>query len=281
MQFLTKIRNFYIFSNIHVALAGFCLTKTTLIKYGFSGNLSSLFVFFSIIVSYNFIRLYEIKTNRLSWLKKWFLDYQKSLLVVTVFAILGLIFIVFFTDFNLNSLFIIIPFFFMTLFYVIPLFKVKGLEFSFRNFPGIKIFSIVLAWAGITVLFPLYEKGYNLNFQVFIDLIQRFFILIVFTLPFDIRDVELDSEELKTLPQLLGVKTSKILGIGLLVLFILFEFLKESQSYFFVVITIIIALITGLFLGFSSPQKSRYYTSFWVEGIPMLWLLITVLFLWN
>lgn len=281
MQFLTKITNFYIFSNIHVALAGFCLTKITLIKYGFSDNLSPLFVFFSIVVSYNFIHFYEIKTNRIGWLKKWFLEYQKSLLILTVLSILGLVYIVLVTSFNLKSLLIILPFFFITLFYVVPLFKVRGLDFSFRNFPSIKIFSIVFSWAGISVLFPLYEVVYEFNSVIIIELVQRFFILIAITLPFDIRDVELDSEKLKTLPQILGVKTSKILGISLLMLFVLLEFFKGNQSYYSIGITFIIALVSGFFLWFSTPQKSRYYTSFWVEAIPILWLLLIVLFLKN
>lgn len=275
MQLLKKIIDFYIFSNIHVALAGFCLTKITLLKFGYSTSFSPLFVAFSIMVSYNFIRFYEIKTNRLSWLKQWFLDQKKVLMGLTIFSILGIVYLLFLTSFNLKSLLVLIPFAFMTFFYVIPIFKIRSTEVSFRNFPGIKIFSIAIAWAGVSVLFPLYEKGVELNTAVFVEFIQRILFLIAITLPFDIRDIHSDSEELKTLPQILGVKNTKIIGSLLLVFFVLLELIQKLN----LLITISIAIVTVTFLWFSTIDKSRYYSSFWVEGIPIFWLCLILLFL--
>lgn len=275
MQLLKKIIDFYIFSNIHVALAGFCLTKITLLKFGYSTFFSPLFVAFSIMVSYNFIRFYEIKTNRLSWLKQWFLDQKKVLMGLTIFSILGIVYLLFLTSFNLKSLLVLIPFAFMTFFYVIPIFKIRSTEVSFRNFPGIKIFSIAIAWAGVSVLFPLYEKGVELNTAVFVEFIQRILFLIAITLPFDIRDIHSDSEELKTLPQILGVKNTKIIGSLLLVFFVLLELIQKMN----LLITISIAIVTVTFLWFSTIDKSRYYSSFWVEGIPIFWLFLILLFL--
>lgn len=277
MQLLKKIIDFYIFSNIHVALAGFCLTKITLLKFGFTTSISPLFVAFSIILSYNFIRFYEIKTNRLGWLKHWFMKQIKVLIALSITSILGLIYLLFFTEFKLNSLVIVLPFAFMTFFYVIPIFKIGSLEVSFRNFPGIKIFSIAIAWAGISVLFPLCQEGFKFNQSVFIEFIQRILILIAITLPFDIRDVQSDSEELKTIPQVLGVHNTKIIGTLLLVFFVLLGFVVQTN----LITTFIIAIVTGLFLWFSTVNKSRYYASFWVEAIPIFWFYLIVLFLNN
>lgn len=279
MQFLKKIFDFYIFSNVHVALAGFCLTKITLLKFGNSTNLTPLYVAFSIVVSYNFIRFYEIKTDSIIWLKIWFLEHLKSLLILTICSVLGLLYILIFTHFNWLSLIILFPFLIMTLFYVIPLFKFGKLEVSFRNFPGIKIFSIAIAWAGVSVLFPLYEAGLEFTSKVYIEFLQRVFILISITIPFDIRDVKSDSKKMKTLPQVLGIKTSKWFGFTLLLMFIVLTFFKENISTTEVLINIGISIITSLFLWFSSPEKSRYYTGFWVEAIPVFWFVLIVLFL--
>ncbi|MDF1518573.1 MAG: hypothetical protein P1P79_11570, partial [Lutibacter sp.] len=92
------------------------------------------------------------------------------------------------------------------------------------------------------------------------------------TIPFDIRDVNADSKSLKTLPQFLGITNSKVLGTFLLFGFILLEIFKEhyTDARFLVVMTV--SIITGLFLWFSSPKRSRYYTSFWVESVPIIWL---------
>lgn len=275
MQFLKKIFDFYIFSNIHVALAGFCLTKITLLNFGYTTNLSPLFVALSIIVSYNFIRFYEIKTSRLVWFKDWFFEQKIGLFVLSLLSSLGIIYLLFFTSFNVKSLVIVFPFALMTFFYVIPILKFGSLEVSFRNFPRIKIFSIAIAWAGITVLFPLFEEGLNFDIHVFIEFVQRILILIVITLPFDIRDVTSDSENLKTLPQVLGVKNTKIIGTIFLVFFILLEFFQKTNS----VITVLIVIVAGFFLWFSTVTKSRYYSAFWVEAIPIFWLILIVLFL--
>ena len=166
----------------------------------------------------------------------------------------------------------------MTFFYVLPLFKIGNIEVSFRNFPSIKIISIALAWAGITVFFPLFDAGYEFTSSVYIEFIQRFLILISITIPFDIRDVSVDPRSLKTLPQLVGVGISKIIGYLLLLVVVLLEFymsnVLKTSSY----ILIAIALITMLFLAFSTLKRNRYYTSFWVEAIPILWFTLIVVF---
>lgn len=267
-----KNLDFYICSNTHVALAGFSLTKITLVNFGIAGNLTPLFVAFSILISYNFIRFYEIKNNRLGWFKDWFFMNIKKILGLMLLSILGLGSISFFSEFNLKSFLILFPFAFMTFFYAIPLFKIGKLEVSFRNFPMIKIFSIAIAWAGISVFFPLYEANYQFSSAVYLEFFQRILFLLAITIPFDIRDMNADSKSLKTLPQTLGISNSKALGTLLLFGFLMMEIFKENFTYFGFLIVLIISIISGLFLWFSSPKKSRYYTSFWVESIPVIWL---------
>jgi hypothetical protein len=272
MRLFKKIVDFYIFSNIHVALAGFSLTKITLINFEISDRFTPLFVAFSILISYNFIRFYEIKNNRLNWFKDWFFMNIKKIMLLIILSILGLAYISFFADFNLNSLLILFPFAFMTFFYVIPLFKIGKLEVSFRNFPMIKIFSIAIAWAGISVFFPLNEANFQFTSAVYLEFFQRILFLLAITIPFDIRDVAIDSKSLKTLPQIMGITSSKILGILSLFGIVLLEVFKENFTYIGFLTVLIISMISGLFLWFSSPKRSRYYTSFWVESVPIIWL---------
>lgn len=278
MHFLKKIVDFYIFSSIHVALAGFCLTKITLFEFGIPDSLTPVFVALSIIVSYNFIRFFEIKTNRLHWFKSWFLNYKNQLLLLSIVSVLLLNYLVFFTDFNLKSIYVLLPFAFMTFFYVIPLFKTKKVEFSFRNFPSLKLLSIAISWAGITVFFPLYEAGFEFNTIVYFEFVKRFLFLVAITIPFDIRDVYVDEKSLKTLPQTVGVSYSKIIGYVLLILMVLLEFYTNKSVDYKSFILLVIGIITAIFLRFSSPRRTRFYTSFWVEGIPILWVGLIVLF---
>jgi hypothetical protein len=274
MQFFKKLLDFYIFSNIHVAFAGFCMTKITLLNYGSTSNLSPFFVAFSIVISYNFIRFYEIKNNQLSWLKSWFLTHNKSLVLLSFLSLVGICYLLAFTNFNLNALWILFPFAFITFFYVIPLFKIGNYEVSFRNFPGIKIFSIAISWAGITVFFPLKEVGFTVTSTVYLEFLQRIFILLAITLPFDIRDVNFDSKLLKTLPLVFGINVSKWLGTLILFMFVVTAFFINGN----LLISTSVAILTGFFLWFSTPKKSIYYTGFWVEAIPIFWLLLIILF---
>jgi hypothetical protein len=279
MQLLKRLFDFYIFANLHVALAGFCITKITVVKFQIHNSLVPVFVGFSIILSYNFIRFYEFYTNNIKGLKKWFETNKKYLVSLTVLSAIVLWYLLFFATFNLKALYLLFPFAFMTIFYVIPLFKIGEKEVSFRNFPGIKIFSITVSWAVISVLFPLFEADFEFTLKVYIEFFQRFLILLAITIPFDIRDVNSDSNKLKTLPQILGITTVKKIGIALLVMFVLLTFFNENILLTEVYVNIIIALITGFYVYFSSVEKSRYYTSFWVEAIPIFWLLLIVLFL--
>jgi len=271
MHLIKRIVDFYIYSNIHVALAGLCITKITLIKFGITESYAPYFVALSIIVSYNFIRYCEIKARHLNQFKSWFFDNKKKLFVLTFVSGLLLVYITFFTDFNRNATLLLLPFSLVTFFYVIPLFKIGNIEVSFRNFPSLKIFSIAIVWAGVSVFFPLYEAGYVIDSDVYLEFVQRVLFLIVITLPFDIRDVTTDLKLLETMPQVLGISATKRIGLVFLVEFVLLELFKQNYSIESLLILTVIAIISGLFLWFSSPQRNSYYTSFWVESIPICW----------
>ena len=101
MLVLKKILDFYIFSNIHVAISGFCITKITLIKFNVLNTLIPLFVAFSILASYNFIRFYEVKAKRLGWFKSWFLKNKIGMLIIFAISVCALVYITFFTFFKL------------------------------------------------------------------------------------------------------------------------------------------------------------------------------------
>jgi len=264
----------YIFSNVHVAIAGYCLTKITLLQYGFDTYISPLFVLFSIIFSYNFIRYLELETHEIDWFKEWYDQHKIGFFVLSVSALVGLVILVFSSSISIGSLLVLLPFLLPTFFYVIPLCKRRGVTFSFRDFPGVKIYSIALCWAGVTVFFPLLAVGFQLDSGVWWLFIQRVLILIVITIPFDIRDVKKDPPSLRTLPQLIGVGKSKGLALLLLCFFLLLSLYRGDSLSGSVDADFLVAGITAFFVLFSSPKKSRYYTSFWVESIPVYWLMI-------
>ena len=273
MPLLKRVFDFYIFSNIHVALAVFCLVKITLLSYGNSSYIIPLFCLFSTIASYNLIRIFRIEE-----VQPWFYEFIKNnkliLILFTVFSAVVAFLLIF--KFRYATLFWFIPFGIITLFYVNP-FHLKKQKISLRYIAFVKLFLIAISWAAVTVIIPLVQHQIHIGSTEIILFVQRFLFVAAITIPFDIRDVTYDKEELKTLPQAIGVPKSKWLGILFLMLFLGLEFFKTTVVTEQLRIHFFIAVVTLLFLVKSTEDQNKYYSAFFVESLPMVWL---GLFIW-
>lgn len=271
MSFFQKIVDFYIFSNLHIAVSAFCLVKITLLTNEVEESKTALFVFLSTIVAYNFIRFYRM-SGIVNWFSEWMDEYKKILHIISA---LSLVFAGFLAiQFQLKAFFYLIPFTLLTFFYGVPLpFK----KITLRNIPRIKLFVIGLSFAGITVIFPLIQNGIFLSMNHLTTFIQRFLFIVLITIPFDIRDLHCDIESLNTLPQEVGVKKAKIIGVLCAMLFILLEFFKEPVNDIQLIVGIIVILISTVFLIFSKEKQSKYFSAFWVESLPIFWFLLIFL----
>jgi len=265
INFFIRLFNFYVFSNLHVALATFFLVKITLTTIGISENNTAWFVFFSTLTSYNIIRFLRIDTIK-NWYNLWIIHYKKQLQILTLIGVIGVVYFGF--QLRLKAILILIPFALATFFYVFPLKK-----YSLRNIAGLKLFLIAFSWAGITALFPLTQNYMQFRFVDWLVFIQRFLFVIAITIPFDIRDVNYDVSELKTIPQQLGIYKTKLLGSSLLFIFILLEFIKSIDERQ-LISSILIAAISSLLLYFSTSKQSKYYSAFFVESLPIIWYLL-------
>jgi hypothetical protein len=149
---------------------------------------------------------------------------------------------------------------------------------NLRNIGGLKVFLIALVWSGVTVFLPLLNNGYVINSEAVIIGLQRFLLVIMLMIPFEIRDLQFDSIKLATIPQMLGVKGTKIAGVFLGLLFLVLEFLKQKIIVSQLLVLCVITIVTLLFILFSREHQNRYYCAFWVEGLPILWLLMVLYF---
>ena len=271
MQFLKRLLDFYIYSNVHVSFAAYCLTKITLLEFGLKENISPLFVFFATLVSYNFIRYYSISKINIAF-ANWIKSHKIYLFLLNLFSLIFLIPLTF--NLKLESYLLLIPFALATFFYVVP-FTSKNK--NLRNTTGLKLFLITISWAGVTVLFPIINNDYLFTKDVWLVFFQRFIFLFAITIPFDIRDLNFDVPEIKTLPQIIGLNKSKYLGSILLLIFFISEIFSPSIFDNSVLITLLITILSLVLLNLSTESKNKYYTSFWVEAIPIFWFLIIVL----
>ncbi|ESU27361.1 hypothetical protein FLJC2902T_20660 [Flavobacterium limnosediminis JC2902] len=221
-----------------------------------------LFAFFGTIVGYNFVK-YEalVRAEKVRWSRQ-----LKGIVVVSVvsFAVAGYYF------FHLERItqLVAIGFLALTLLYTLPVFPKIG---NARNWAGVKIYIVAFCWAGITLFLPILNAGLTLSHDVWLKFCQRFLLIIILILIFEIIDLKNDDLSLQTVPQKLGVAKTKILNLFLLIPFYFLEFLKSDFQVQQLWINLVLVVVIALFTVFSSPKRSNYYTDFWVESIPIFW----------
>jgi hypothetical protein len=238
-----------------------------MIKYCSSINNNLLyFTFFSSLLAYNFIKYFKFVIDNYNNI-----SYKiKVIIAISVFSFLS----AFFFTFYLSLYEIVLVSFagIITFLYAIPLIS----NYNLRATKGLKIYLVALVWTLIAVLLPLqFYKDLGLLFILLI-FIQIFIYVLIVIIPFEIRDIDIDDTRLSTIPQKIGIRNTKILGFIMILFFLLIEFLKIKLNAIdnlsldiFIISFLMIFLIIN-----SKKRQSKFYSSFWVEGIPVLWVLL-------
>ena len=142
----------------------------------------------------------------------------------------------------------------------------------FRKYGIFKMFIVAFCVTFITV----YVIALKDKIQA-IYVLQRFFIVICLLIPLEIVDLEIDAKSLITLPQIIGTKKTKLFGYFLLLNCFLLDLFYAELKINVIINTFILSVI-ALFIFFSNSNKSKYFTSFWVENIPIFWWLLLLIF---
>lgn len=256
MKFAKQLFDFYLQSSLHVALAVVSLVYVTAI----SENILILpiypfCVFFGTVLGYNFLKYYVVFYRGKFYTKKYY-----RILIVSMLAAIGML-LLFFLMSQTVQFSILLTGFFVAIYPFL------------RRLGWLKLFIVSGVVTFVTVYIPcVFYKSIVLDF--YIILLQRFLILISLLIPFEILDSETDCKTMNTLPQRFGIQKTKLFGILLVVPFVVLEFLKENSS----AVVIPVGIITVLAIHFTSLKRNEYYTSFWVESIPVFWLGIVLVF---
>lgn len=269
MQVLKNIFNFYLNSSIHVALSCYALVRITFHAFHIEYDVPmSLFVFFGTIVGYNFV-----KYDALVRVKKKLTG--NSLKVIALLSLVSFVLVGYYF-FQLKRVTQIVSagIFAITALYTLPFFPNRK---NARNWAGVKIYIVAICWVGATLVLPLINAAIPFTTDFFIKCIQRFILVFVLILVFEILDLANDDPHLQTVPQKIGVNRTKILGLLLLIPFCLLEFLLSTFNYKDLLISFIMVVILSLFIVFANTKRSKYYTSFWVEAVPVFWWLMMVM----
>ncbi len=228
----------------------------------------ALFAFFGTIVGYNFVK-YDalVRTQKLQMRTE-----LKSIVALSLLSFLATGF--YFLQLERNTKIIAFVFLILTLLYTLPFFPNKR---NARNWAGVKIYIVALCWVGVTLFLPIVNMGMAIDLGVLLVAIQRFILIFVLIVIFEIIDLRQDDPHLKTVPQQIGVKRTKLVGSLLLLLFIILEFGNTNFNYTTFFLKVGLASTVFFFLLFAHERRSKYYTSFWVESVPLIWWILVVL----
>lgn len=228
---------------------------------------ATLFVFFGTLVSYNVIKYASFIIKH-----KTFKKTLISIIVLTIFGIFLCCYLFFKLSFDAKL--ITIFFGILSLLYVIPFGKRKS---NLRNLAGIKIYIVSFCWAGVTLLIPLMNAEVSIELDVVFKFIQRYILTLILILIFEINDLKYDDVRLKTVPQSIGIQNTKLFIYLLCVPFYLLEFLKNNYYSNQWIVNLILIVVLAFLTFKASAERSKYYTLFWVESIPLLWYLLILI----
>lgn len=268
MTILKRLLDFYINSSIHVALAVYAMVRLTGYMFGIKDiHPSSLFAFFGTIVAYNFVK-YDALARRHK------LQVRTELkLIVALSFVSFLAAVYFFVQLSQTTKITAFIFLILTMLYTLPFFPNKK---NARNWAGVKIYMVALCWVGITLFLPVVNAGISIDGNMLIIAVQRFILVFVLILIFEIVDLKIDDLNLRTVPQQIGVEKTKIIGSVLLLIFILLCFFQIGFSFPSLFVRSGVVFTILLFLLFAHEDKSKYYSGFWVEAIPVLWWVLVM-----
>jgi hypothetical protein len=265
MKLFKQILDFYINSSIHVALSCLALVKVTYYMFNIPTDHSvEYFSFFGTIVGYNFVKFDALARANINKMRS-------QLKAITAFSFASLLLVIFYF-FKLQNTTKIIALLFLlfTVLYTLPFFPNKK---NVRNWAGLKIYIVAICWVGVTVILPVLNSEVPFQYYFYQIALQQFLLIFTLILIFEIIDIKTDDPHLKTVPQQIGIKKTKFLGFGLLMIYLGLHFFNSNIQFLELLLNFVIAIIVAIFLYFANENRSKYYTSFWVESISVFWWL--------
>ena len=259
---------FIVFSNIWVAFCVVALCLSSEVLLSTSNYKISQFVFFATIFIYNFQRVVRIEKG-LNHVRKLWLVNQKIAIYVLM-ACGGLISVYCFFEFKLITQIFIV--FVGTISFLYP--------FRLRKIPFSKIFIISFVWTVSTMLLLVLENNIPISQNIVLHLVSRFLFVFAITIPFDIRDLKYDAQNLQTLPLFFGILKARFIALFALFMCLVisvFQHLENTIISSNLLALIFLYFVTSIFIVKSDKKRGEMYFSFWVESLSILCYLFFVI----
>lgn len=263
---MNQIVNFYLHASFHVSFAVLALVQMTFYFCHLPFDpVVSLMAFSGTLFSYNFIKYANVVYSQ----RKTLSARLKTIVFVSIIALAvgSICFLYLNTKAQIATLSLLV----LAILYAVPINKNIP---NLRNLAGLKVYIVCICWAAVTLLVPIYNAGMDVSIDIVLKLIQRFTLVLILIGIFEIVDLQFDDAKLRTLPQTLGIDRTKLFLFLLLVPFFVLEFFKVGFQPIQAWNSLGIVVLTSFFIWQASPKRTKFYTLFWVESVPIVWYLM-------
>jgi 4-hydroxybenzoate polyprenyltransferase len=278
---IRAIVNFYIYSSLHISLAAslFVLEVFVLLRIDIDWNYI-LLVFSATMFIYSIHRvigLKKVEDKSSSGRYKIIKTFKSHIIFYACISLVGIACIGVLLP--IEYYYFLIPLGVISLLYTLPVF---GQGRRLRDIGYLKIFLIAFVWAYIALGHNLNDHMLDRKLIVYLILLERFLYILAVTLPFDIRDIEIDQKiSVNTIPSYLGIhRTYVLVNTLLLICYVL----SLAVCNFLNILTVTTAILMGLSLlstytliVISKGKDSDYYYSGLIDGAILLKSIIVII----
>ena len=223
-------------------------------------------VFLSTFGIYNLQRIVKSTNTRYkSEQLEWINNNKIVLTILSIAALIGSV-MIFRGIANPQSVILLLISGMISIWYVFPIFKRR-----LRSIPFFKSVFVSLTWTIVVIALPMIGQ-FPVN-QILLQFLPFLFFFLGLAIPFDIRDLKYDSDQLQTIPQLVGVVGARIIAISaILIFYILFAYFNSFMRYylsFSMVICGIIIIIAKVEIEKNEPYLSLLDSSMALLGLVL------------
>lgn len=271
------IKRYYVSKGFHIALAAVLLAYTWFLsELAFSASYL-VFVFAGTQVVYTIHRLLAVYRDRtLIEEERYSLTVTKTNFAIATFMLLVALWALSRCPWLVHA-YLALPAL-LTVLYVFPVFSHRK---RLRDLPYVKVFVVALVWAIVTTTIPLVLIGSQAN-MIWMASSLVFFFIAAITLPFDIRDKQIDMRQgVSTLSTKIGVSRTRIFSLlllGLALMVLLFMHGSEAVSFVTFCSWVLCLLASAVLILLVDEEKSDWYYSFYLDGTIMIPFLARTLF---
>lgn len=259
---MKEIPDFFAKSNLFIALGAASLVVGAFSAFQLSVDWSlSGFVFFATLFTYNFQRrIGDLRADR---------HYSKTEWTFMAIGLAGMSWL----SFELET--IQLPFLIfsgiLSILYAYPIIPAKRGKVSLRQLPYLKLWLIVIVWIIGTSVPPLVSAvpaG-----EILLYALMQGALVAALTIPFDLRDMDVDLPEQRTIPQLFGVKGSKIIALAMLLISLFLCVAMSFQDFLSFSIFfdhLVVSVISAVLILTATPARPDLFFSLLIDGMLLL-----------